>query len=448
MSQRSLEDELQQYDDKIEALRHSDVVENPTPDGRPTPLEYTNWFEEQLSWKETCYIGDWSFMPDLHVTGPDVLDLFSDLTVNTFEDFKVGKVKHAAQCNEDGKVIGDGIMYRVGEEEVYTQHLAAWPMFNAETKGYDVTAEIHDSFIYQVQGPNSLYVLEELTDAPLRDMSFMNVQTIDIAGRKVRIIRQGMSGEVGFELQGPQTYGDDVWEAVVEAGQDYGLRRLGRRTHMLNHLEMCFATRGHHYLPAIYGDEMAEYREWLDAEDPAEANFTLSGSFKGDDISDWYRSPVELGWGRSINFDHDFIGKEALKEELENPERRIVTLEWDAEDVIDVYASLFRNGDHYKFMDVPYQRYRAIEADSVRINGEEVGVSTGRGYSYYFNTMISLCVIDREHAERGKEVTILWGEGGDPANPKIEPHTQKEITATMAPAPYKEDRRRTDLNSL
>lgn len=447
MAQQSLNEALAAYSDPIEALRSSEMLDEATPAEHARPAEFTNWLEEQLSWRDTCYIGYWSFMPDLHIEGPDALELLRDLTVNSMAGFEVGQAKHAVQCNGDGKVIGDGILLRMGEEQFRTQHLAAWPKFNAETGDYDVTAEIHDTFIYQVQGPNSLEVLEAVTDDSLRDVEFMNVAEIEIDGREVLALRQGMSGEVGFELQGPEEYGEEIWETVVDAGQEYGLRQLGDRTHMINHLLMSFSTRGHHYLPAIYGDDLADYRDWLRADNHAEANFSITGSFEADDISAWYRSPVELGWERNIEFDHDFVGRAALEAEVENPQRTTVTLVWDPDDVVDVYASLFRSGEHHKFMEMPYQKYRAIEADSVRRDGTEVGVSTGRGYSYQFNEMLSLCTIDVEHSEPGTEVTIIWGEGGDPANPKIEAHTSKAIDATVAPAPYKEDKRRADLQA-
>lgn len=447
MSDQSLQDVLDSYPDPIAAMRDLEVVDKPTPSGRPRPAEYTNWLEEQLSWKETCYLGDWSFMPDLRVQGPDALELFRDLTVNSFVDFPIGKAKHAVQCNQDGKVIGDGILFRYDDDQYHTQHLAAWPMYNAEIGDYDVTAEIHDTFIYQLQGPTSLAVLEAAADTSMRELGFMNIDTIEIAGREVIVLRQGMSGEVGFELQGPEQYGDEVWDAIVEAGQDHGLRRLGHRTHMINHLEMGFSTRGHHYLPAIFEEDMRGYREWLDADNAAEAKFTIAGSFDAEDISAWYRSPVELGWERNIKFDHDFVGREALEAEVENPERTKVTLRWDSDDVVEVYASLFEDGPHNRFMDIPYQKYRAIEANTVLKDGEPVGVATGRGYSYYFREMLSLSTIDVEYSEPGTEVTVLWGEGGEPSNPKIEPHVQKEIKATVAPSPYKEDKRRTDLQT-
>jgi vanillate/3-O-methylgallate O-demethylase len=448
MPESSLSEALDSYSSPVEALRSSEMLDEATPAEHARPAEFTNWFQEQLSWKESCYLGYWSFMPDLHIEGPDALDLLRDLTVNSMENFDVGQAKHAIQCNEDGFVIGEGILYRMGEEQFRTQHLAAWPKYNAETGDYDVSAEIHDTFIYQVQGPNSLDVLRELTDEPLEDIEFMHITEIEIDGEDVIALRQGMSGEVGFELQGPEEYGEEIWDAIVEAGQEHGLRQLGGRTHMINHLLMNFSTRGHHYLPAIFEDDMVDYREWLSADNFAEANFSIAGSFDGDDISAWYRNPVELGWGRNIEFNHEFVGREALEGIVENPKRTTVTLVWDPDDIVDIYASLFRDGEHYKFMEMPYQKYRAIEADSVLKDGQEVGVSTGRGYSYYFGDMLSLCTIDTEHNEPGTEVTIVWGEGGDPPNPKIEPHTSTEITATVTPTPYKEDNRRADLTMV
>ncbi|MCZ9335722.1 hypothetical protein, partial [Klebsiella pneumoniae] len=79
------------------------------------------------------------------------------------------------------------------------------------------------------------------------------------------------------------------------------------------------------------------------------ATFNVAGSFEADDVSAWYRSPVELGWGRNIKFDHDFIGRAALEAEVANPRRVIRTLVWNADDVLQVFSSLFKKGEHYAF---------------------------------------------------------------------------------------------------
>ena len=71
-------------------------------------------------------------------------------------------------------------------------------------------------------------------------------------------------------------------------------------------------------------------------------------------------------------------------------------------------------------------------------DGEIVGISTSRGYSYYFRRMISLCTIDVGCSDPGTEVELIWGNPGEP---------QKKIRATVAPAPYKQDKRRVDLTT-
>ena len=77
-------------------------------------------------------------------------------------------------------------------------------------------------------------------------------------------------------------------------------------------------------------------------------------------------------------------------------------------------------------------------ADKVTVDGELVGVATSRGYSYYFREMLSLATVDLAYSEPGTEVTVHWGN----------PHSsQKRIRAIVAPAPYKTDRRRSDLTN-
>lgn len=102
-----------------------------------------------------------------------------------------------------------------------------------------------------------------------------------------------MAGETDFELHGPQEYGDEIWDVLFEAGQEYGIRWLGWKAYMTTRIVSELA-QGTEYISAIYDDNMKEYRKWMDA-DSYEATTSLAGSFTSDDISAWYRSPVELG---------------------------------------------------------------------------------------------------------------------------------------------------------
>ncbi|WP_123670678.1 aminomethyltransferase family protein [Actinocorallia herbida] len=402
--------------------------------------EYTDWLDESLSWKNTCYIGDWSFLWQHRITGPDALTMLGDITVNSFANFQIGQSKHAIHTNKDGKVIHEGILTRFGDEEFMLHGRGGfWVDHYLKQTDYDAKVERDDWFILQVSGPGAVQVLERVSgQSHLRDTRFMWVNTVNIAGYEVWALRQGMAGEIGFELQGPMAAKQEVYDAIVEAGQEFGIRKLGARTTMINHLEACFPTIATDYIPAIFDEDMAGYRKVFTASMPAFAQPAyIAGSYDGAEISEYYRSPVELGWARNINFDHDFLGRAALEAEKAAPRRVMRTLVWNGDDVVDVFASLFAQGEHYPFMDMPRDQRGFMWADKVTVGGTVVGVATSRGYSYYYRQMLSLCPIDVAHSEPGTEVTVHWGAPGGP---------QKEIRATVAPAPYKPDRRRADLH--
>jgi vanillate/3-O-methylgallate O-demethylase len=416
-----------------------------TPEGHFTVRwgqpEYTDWIDESMSWKETCYIGDWSFLWERRFRGRDVLRLFSDVSVNSFVKFAVGQSKHVIHCNEAGKIIHEGILSRLGDDEFMLFGRGGfWVDYQLRHGRYRATSEPDDWFNFQVSGPNALYVVEKAAGQSIRDIAFMYSGKIRIAGHEVVALRQGMAGEVGYELQGPSEYARHVYEAILEAGKEFGIRRLGGRAAFINHLEACFPTIVTDYLPAIFEDDMAEYlTEFKAAMPPYAATFNIAGSFDADDISAWYRSPVELGWRNRVRLDHDFIGRRALEGELARPRRVIRTLVWNPEDVIEVYASLYRAEKPYHYMEIPRDQRGFMYADKVTRRGRPVGVATSRGYSYYFRQMLSLCVIDVDCSESGTEVAVIWGEPGEP---------QKEIRALVAAAPYKKDNRRIDVRNL
>jgi vanillate/3-O-methylgallate O-demethylase len=167
--------------------------------------EYTDWMDESMSWKETCYIGDWSFLWQRWFRGPDVLKLFSDISVNSFAKFEIGQSKHVIHCNDDGKVIHEGILSRFGEEEFLLFGRGCfWADYKLRHGNYNASSEADDWFVYQVSGPKSVQVVEKVLGESMRDVGFMRFRKIRVSGHDIYALRQGMAGEVGFELQGPR----------------------------------------------------------------------------------------------------------------------------------------------------------------------------------------------------------------------------------------------------
>jgi syringate O-demethylase len=181
---------------------------------------------------------------------------------------------------------------------------------------------------------------------------------------------------------------------------------------------------------------MKAYREWLPA-DGHEASASVGGSFVSDDIEDYYFTPWDLGYGGFVKFDHDFIGRDALEEMAQGPPRSKVTLELDRDDVLRAIGSQLEEGGRAKFMEFPSAVYAMHPYDAVTVGGETIGVSTWIGYSSNERRMLTLAVVDNEHAAPGTEVTLLWGEeGGGTSKVTVEDHEQCEIRAVVAPVPY------------
>ena len=447
MTHRSLEEKLQASGSAVEMTRNSQIGPYVYP---AVPAEFTNWRDEQVSWRETSALFDQSHhMTDLTVEGPGVIDLLSAVGVNTFATFAVGKAKQFVAVNHEGYVIGDGILFFLEENKVRLVGRPSahnWLQYHAETGGYDVEVSRDERtavnptggrelYRFQVQGPTAMDVLKKANGGSVPEVKFFNMGELTIGGRKVRALHHGMSGVPGMELFGPWAEREDVRAAIIDAGKDFGLQQVGSRVYATNTLESGWIPCP---LPAVFtGDAMKPYREWLPA-DGYEGTGSLGGSYYASDIAGYYLTPHELGYGTFVNFDHDFIGKEALQAMADRPHRRKVTLAWNGEDVANAFGTLFQRGDHAKYIDFPLSNYSTWPNDKVLLEGEQVGVSTFSGYSYNERSFLSLAMVDPE-IEIGTEVTLVWGEeGGGSSKPVVERHVQTEIRAFVSPCPYGE----------
>ncbi|MBW4330796.1 aminomethyl transferase family protein [Stakelama sp. CBK3Z-3] len=412
----------------------------------PIAPEFSNWRDECEAWANTAVLLDQSHhMTDLYVEGPDTIRLLSDLAINNFKTFGRNKAKQLVTCNHEGQVIGDAVLFGLDDFRVNVvgrPHVPNWVQFNAVKGNYDVVVERDErtlgnnrgrrSFRFEVQGPNAWAILEKLNGGPIEDIKFFSMGKIKINGRNVRALKHGMAGAPGLELFGPAEEAEEVRAAILEAGRDFGLLQGGARAYSTASTESgWFAS----VLPAIYSDpQLADYRRWL-PDKGFEANASLGGSMVSDQIEDFYITPWDAGY-KFIDFNHDFIGRDALLAKQEAPHLRKVTLVWDNDDVVDIFRSQFNEGDErFKFMEAPAAYYATFPFDAVTANGSPVGFSTYVVYSSNARRWISLALVDASVAE-GDTVEVTWGEPNGGSNrPVVERHKQTQVRAVVAPSP-------------
>jgi vanillate/3-O-methylgallate O-demethylase len=454
MSHQNLEELLKSAGNPVSMLRNAQLGAYVYP---VVPSEFSNWRDEQLAWREAAVLFDQSHhMAELTITGPDALKLVSYTTINSFANFPVNKAKQMVPCSHDGYVIGDGILFHLAADEMLFVGRAPtvnWLQFQAETGGFKVdivrddrspshprgNAVTRRHYRYQVQGPNAEKILQKLNGGPLPDVKFFSMDAITIKGRKVRCLRHGMAGEPGLEVWGPYEQRDEIRDAILEAGRDFGLTQVGSRAYASNTLESGWIPSP---LPAVYtGEKMKKYRQWLPA-NGYEGTGSIGGSFVSDNIEDYYLTPYELGYGPFVKFDHDFVGREALEKKANNVHRKKVTFAWNGEDMAKIYGSLFTPGSaNYKFFDLPIANYASSSYDKVLMGGKVVGYSMFGGYSHNERTALSLGVVDA-NINVGDVLTLVWGEeNGGTRKSTVERHQQLEVRVKVAAVPYARDAR-------
>jgi len=397
------------------------------------PFLFTSPEDELLACRETAWFGCFlSCSPVYDVYGPDAVKLLNYVCVNRdFGLLKISGSRHAMMCNEKGQLQADGLITRIGEDRFRTYWLAPPMAYYADTLGWDVKGEwVFDEYFFQLDGPKSLQILEKATQTDLHDIKFAGKKEVKIAGTDMTIVRLGMSGCLAYEVHGDVKNADLVYDTILEAGQEFGIRRQGINTYCRNHTQGGYPNQWiHFWYPRISsGEGLAEYIKSTPTLDKHKI-YPFFGS-AADDVENAFVTPYDLAWEYLIRYDHDFIGKEALQEIAKNPPRKCVTLEWNASDVGEVFATQFMGTDVDPIDDITRVGDGGEEPfvmSKVLLGGKMIGMTAGRNHDFYHHRMISLAFIEKDYAIEGKELKVLWGTNGK---------AQKEIRATVARFPY------------
>lgn len=435
----------------VDTLRNA---QNPAYVVPVVTAEYSSWRLEQRAWRESAVLFDQSHhMDNVILRGSRALDLIRDTAINGVADFEVNVAKQYVPTSPDGHVIGDGILFRESKDEflfVGRPPAGNWLRYHAATGGYSGLEVETDRrspmnpmgrpvtrkyWRFQIQGPNAWSVIEKLNGGAMEKVKFFRMGHMTIAGERVRTLRHGMSGAPGLEIWGEYGSYVKVREAIVAAGEEFGLRPCGGRAYPSNTLESGWIPDP---LPAIYtGEGLRKYRQWLPA-DSIEAAGAMAGSFVSKRIEDYYLTPWALGYGGFIKFDHDFIGRAALEKIDPATQRKKVTFAWNTDDLTEIFASMLRTDKvGYKYFDLPLANYGYYHFDSVLDrNGDHIGFSMWTGYSENEHRALSLGTVNPD-VELGSEVRVIWGEpDGGTRKATVERHKEMSVRAIVCPAPY------------
>jgi aminomethyltransferase len=322
-----------------------------------------------------CALIDVSPLFKYHLHGADAARLVDRIITRDASALAVGQVFYTPWCDDEGQVIDDGTVTRLGEDRF--RWTAADPNLRWLTQhavGLRVTIEDVSERVaaLALQGPTSARLLAAVSDAPIATLRYFRAAAGRIAGVPVEITRTGYTGDLGYELWMPWDRALDVWDALVEAGRAHGLRPAGMLA-----LDVARVEAG---LLLIDVD--------------------FHSSRKASIASQMY-SPYELGLGRLVSLDKaaPFVGRDALRREfVAGPRRQIVGLlvRW-----ADVEAL-------YEAVGLPPTAPAAASRVAVPVykDRRQVGKATTTAWSPSLKRLIALATVDRPHFEPGTELQM------------------------------------------
>lgn len=324
--------------------------------GFDMPVQYESIRTEHNAVREKVGVFDVSHMGEFFVEGEEAGALIQYLTVNDVTKLTPGKAQYTCMCYEDGGIVDDLIVYMLAEGRYMLVVNASnidkdlsWVTSNNDFDA-SVTDRSADYCLLAVQGPDSVKTLQKLTGTDLSKISFYSFETGTFAGfDDVILSATGYTGEKGFEIYFDAGEADPeaIWEAIMEAGEEYGIEPCGLGARDTLRLEMGFA---------LYGNDIDRSTNPLEA---------------------------RLGWLTKLEAG-DFIGREALLQVKEDGIRRkLVGFE------VDDPRSIPRKG--YPIMD-----------DA----GETIGEVTSGSRSITLGSNIGMGYVSLDHASEGDTVFI------------------------------------------
>lgn len=219
--------------------------------GYNMPISYAGIKAEHQTVREAVGVFDVSHMGEFMVKGDGALALIQKITSNDASKLSIGDAQYSCFPNGKGGIVDDLLVYRLGENEYMLVVNASnidkdwnWVTEN-NTFGAELTNVSDDYALLAVQGPKAAEALQSLTSVNLSEVKYYTFAQGEFAGLdNVILSATGYTGSGGFELYIPTQHAEAVWDAVFEAGADFGIEPIGLGARDTLRLEMGFCLYG------------------------------------------------------------------------------------------------------------------------------------------------------------------------------------------------------------
>ncbi len=220
------------------------------------PLVYTSVEAECRAVHERVGLIDVSTLGKLDIKGKDTAQFLDWIHPNRFSDLKVGRVRYRVMLDDAGIILDDGTVARLGEEQFFlttgsgslelVEEWLDWWLAGSD-RCVHVTDVTGGLAAVNLAGPKSREVLARLTDLDLSPQALPYLAAVQgkVAGIPVLILRIGFVGELGYEMHFPAEYGEYLWEALMEAGREFGIVPFGVEAQRVLRLEKLHIIPGH-----------------------------------------------------------------------------------------------------------------------------------------------------------------------------------------------------------
>ncbi len=254
--------------------------------GYNMPVSYEGIIQEHHTVRNDVGVFDVSHMGEFLLEGEGALDLIQKVTSNDASVLFDGKVQYSCMPNGKGGIVDDLLVYRMSATKYLLVVNASniekdWNWISSHNSfGVKMTNISDDMSLLAVQGPKAAQALQSLTQIDLGSMEYYSFQVGTFAGvNDIIVSATGYTGAGGFEIYFPNAVAKQMWNAIFEAGNDFGIKPIGLGARDTLRLEMGFC---------LYGN----------------------------DIND-ETSPLEAGLGWITKFTKDFIDKDFLLKQKE-----------------------------------------------------------------------------------------------------------------------------------